>query len=92
MKLEQPAANRDAIGAWIEVRCEGAWSCAARSPSAAVTPAASSAGGISDWATSRRADVRVIWPDGTIGDWQPVDGNNFYILERGKPAQLWIAK
>ena len=39
-----------------------------------------------------QAEVRVIWPDGSSGDWQAVDGNNFYILERGKPAQLWVAK
>ena len=32
---------------------------------------------------SPQAEVRVIWPDGTSGDWQAVDSNNFYILARG---------
>ena len=50
------------------------------------------AGGISGWATPLEAEVRVIWPDGQRSDWQAVDGNNFYILERGKPAQKWAAE
>ena len=39
-----------------------------------------------------QAEVRVLWPDGISGDWQRVDSNNFYILERGKPAKVWVAK
>ena len=39
-----------------------------------------------------KAEVRVIWPDGTAGDWQAVDSDNLYVIERGKPAQLWAAK
>jgi hypothetical protein len=34
----------------------------------------------------------VIWPDGTAGEWHPVDSDNFYVLERGKPAERWAAK
>jgi hypothetical protein len=39
-----------------------------------------------------QAAVRVTWPDGTSSDWQRVDSNNFYILERNKTARLWVAK
>jgi hypothetical protein len=34
----------------------------------------------------------VVWPDGTAGDWQSVNSDNFYILERSKAAQVWAAK
>ena len=34
-----------------------------------------------------QAEVRVVWPDGTAGDWQTVDGNNFYII-RARQAGL----
>jgi len=43
-------------------------------------------------ADASEAEVRVIWPDGADGGWQRVNSNNFYILERGKPAQLWTVK
>ena len=62
-----------------------------------ITVGGGHAGGQSGWwhfglGDTARAEVRVIWPDGTSGDWQAVDGNNFYILERGKPAQKWAPK
>ena len=38
------------------------------------------------------AELRAIWPDGTASAWQRVDGNGLYILERGKPVQVWVAK
>ena len=38
------------------------------------------------------AELRVLWPDGATGDWQRVEGNNFYVVERDKPARLWLAK
>jgi hypothetical protein len=36
--------------------------------------------------------VRVIWPDGEAGDWQPVKANGFYIVERNKPVQAWAGR
>ena len=67
--LQQPAPNVDAIGAWVEVRVGDRTVIAARSPSAAGTPAASSAGSTSGSATRHRAEVRVQWPDGDVGPW-----------------------
>jgi hypothetical protein len=91
-KLSQPGANRDAIGAWIEVRCEGAMVMRRE-----VTVGGGHAGGSLGWrhfglGDVARAAIRVIWPDGTVSDWQPVESGNFYILARGKPAELWTAK
>ena len=90
-KLQQPAPNRDAIGAWVEVKCG---SMVARRE---ITVGGGHASGQSGrWhfglGDSPQAEVRVLWPDGAKGDWQTIDGNNFYILERGKPAQLWTPK
>ena len=92
VKLGQPDANRDAIGAWIEVRCEGAMVMRRE-----ITVGGGHAGGQLGWrhfglGDVARADIRVTWPDGTVGDWQPVESGNFYVLERGKPAQQWVAK
>jgi enediyne biosynthesis protein E4 len=33
--------------------------------------------------------VRVIWPDGRAADWQRIDSDHFYILEKNRPARLW---
>ena len=90
-KLQQPAPNRDAIGAWVEVKCG---SMVARRE---ITVGGGHASGQSGrWhfglGDSPQAEVRVLWPDGAKGDWQTIDGNNFYVLERGKPAQLWTPK
>ena len=91
VKLQQPAPNRDAIGAWVEVKCG---SMVMRRE---ITVGGGHASGQSGWwhfglGDSPQAEVRVLWPDGTNGDWQTVDSNNFYILERGKPARLWTPK
>ena len=90
-KLQQPGSNRDAIGAWLEVRCGE--QVARRE----ITVGGGHASGRSGWwhfglGDTTEAEVRVVWPDGTSDDWQAVDGNNFYILERGKPAQVWLPK
>ena len=36
--------------------------------------------------TTAKAEVRVIWPDGTSGDWQPVEAGGFYIVEARQAA------
>ena len=89
VKLDQPAPNRDAIGAWVEVRCDGA-SVMRRE----ITSGGGHAGGQSGWwhfglGETGRAELRVLWPDGTDGGWHPVDADNFYVLKRGGTAEKW---
>jgi len=88
VRLEQPGANRQAIGAWIELRCEG------RVFSREVTVGGGHAGGQNGWwhfglGDLRSTEIRVVWPDGTSGDWQPVETGGFYVLEPGKPPRGW---
>jgi hypothetical protein len=90
-RLQQPGPNRDAIGSWIEVRC------AAAVMRREITVGGGHAGGQAGWwhfglGSETKADVRVVWPDGATGDWQPVEANALYTLARGKPAETWTAK
>jgi hypothetical protein len=92
MRLDQPAPNRDAIGAWIEVRC-GDGKVMRRE----VTVGGGHASGELGWrhfglGDADKAEIRVIWPDGTASGWQSVDSDSFYVLERGKPAKEWMPK
>ena len=85
VELEQPAPNRDGIGAWIEVtrgdtvmRRE-------------LTVGGGHAGGQLGWVhfglgDATAADVAVLWPDGTRSDWTGLAADGFYVLERDKPA------
>jgi hypothetical protein len=91
IKVHQAAANRNAVGAWLEVRCEG------RVMRREITVGGGHASGQTGWwhfglGGASQADVRVAWPDGTIGDWQPVLGDRFYIVRRGETAEAWTPK
>jgi hypothetical protein len=91
VRLQQDGADRDGIGAWIEVRCEGA-AVMRREITSGGGHVSGSIGwwhfGIGGFA---RADVRVIWPDGQAGDWETLDSDRFYVLARGKSAETWTA-
>ena len=85
IRLEQPAANRDAIGAWVEVRAGDDVSVRE------VTVGGGHVGGQLGWihvglGDNAQADVRVQWPDGETGPWMPVAVNQFVITERGAAA------
>ena len=89
--LEQPGPNRDAIGAWIEIRCEG------KIMRREITVGGGHASGQSGWrhfglGEVADADVRIVWPDGMTSDWQRVAADNLYVLERDKPVRLWAAR
>ena len=66
---------------------QGRTSCAGKSPSAAATPAGRSAGGTLASPMPPRPRCGFCGRTVAASDWQPVAGNNFYILERGKPAR-----
>ena len=83
LALHQDGANRDGIGAWIEVR-QGE-----RVQRREITLGGGHAGGQLGWwhfglGASAKAEVRVIWPDGSASDWAKVAGNRFYHLTKGQ--------
>ncbi|MEM9063300.1 MAG: CRTAC1 family protein [Pseudomonadota bacterium] len=74
LRLEQPAPNTQAVGAWIEVRTGSGTQVRE------VTIGGGHAGGSLGFqhfglGQEAEAEVRVIWPDRTVTDWQRVDAN-----------------
>ncbi|MET0831834.1 MAG: CRTAC1 family protein, partial [Acidimicrobiia bacterium] len=89
LRLEQPGANRDAIGAWVEVRAGG------RTIEREVTIGGGHAGGQLGWihfglGGASEAEVRVKWPDGDVGSWMTVPADGFAVIDRSSTeARLW---
>lgn len=86
--LRQDGPNRDAVGAWIEVR-RGEVTLRRE-----VTSGGGHAGGKTGWHHVGLGDlgateIRVLWPDGTEGDWQRVEADGFYVVERDRPVRRW---
>ncbi len=82
IRLSQPGPNRDAIGAWIEVRVGD--STIRRE----LTVGGGHIGGQLGWThfglgPSHEAQVRVQWPDGETGPWMRAAGGQFIDIERG---------
>jgi hypothetical protein len=91
IRLKQPAPNPDAIGARLEVR----------SGTAVMRREITVGGGHASgengfWhfglGAATKAELRVIWPDGSDSSWHAVEGDRFYVLERGSAPQIWAAK
>jgi hypothetical protein len=89
IRVSQPGPNVDSIGAWLEVRVGDV----IRRRELVV--GGGHVGGQLGWihfglGRTARADVRVTWPDGQVGSWQPVDANRFLKVDRstGTP-QVW---
>ena len=83
VKLNDTGANRDAIGAWIEVKTGD------KIQRREITVGGGHAGGQLGWwhfglGEAEKAEVRVLWPNGEQGDWQAVDAGGFYDLQRGQ--------
>jgi hypothetical protein len=82
LRISEPPPNRDAIGAWIEVRIGD------RIVPREVTVGGGHASGQLGWihvglGSASAADVRVTWPDGTVGPWIPVTANGYATIARG---------
>ncbi len=81
MQPQQPGPNRDAIGAWLEVRADG------RTMQREVTIGGGQVGGelgpthfgIGGAGT---AQVRVTWPDGQMSDWLDVEANTSVVINQ----------
>lgn len=87
VELRDSGANRDAIGAWVEVRADGSvqqreLTIGGGHVSGELVPLHFGLG------QSSTAEVRIMWPDGTQGDWQPVTSNHTYLIERDAPPAL----
>jgi hypothetical protein len=87
VELAQPAPNVDAVGAWLDVRAGG------RTTTREVTVGGGHVSGELGWlhtglgdATS--AEVRVQWPDGTVGPWMTVDADQRVRVVRGDGSPL----
>ncbi len=85
VRLEQPAPNVDAIGAWLEVRAGD------RTTEREVTIGGGHVSGELGWlhtgiGSASEADVRVHWPDGTVGGWMTVGADQRVTIARGEPA------
>lgn len=88
VKLEQDGPNRDAIGAWIEVRRGGV------TMRREATSGGGHVSGQTGWwhfglGDRDEAEIRVIWPDGAEGDWARVAADGFYVLERNAEPIAW---
>jgi hypothetical protein len=90
-KLNQDGANRDAIGAWIEVKHGD------KILSREITSGGGHASGSLAWwhfglGDAAQTEARVIWPDGTVGRWDMLNSDNFYILQKGSEPTVFAHK
>ena len=77
----QAGPNRNAVGAFVELRI------ADRTLTQEITVGGGHAGGVAGplhfgLGDAETAEIRVIWPDGESGDWQPVEVNQRLTLAR----------
>jgi hypothetical protein len=82
LRLVQSGANRDAIGAWIDIEV------GAQTFHHEVVVGGGHAGGRLGWVhvglgAAEDARVRVQWPDGQVGPWQAATADEHVIVERG---------
>lgn len=87
LRPTEPGGNRDAIGAWIEVRAGD------RTTRRELTVGGGHIGGELGWThvglgPAITAQVRVQWPDGQVGPWIPAAADRFYVLDRTSASAL----
>jgi hypothetical protein len=89
VKLKQEGSNRDAIGAWVEIK-EADGKVMRRENYIGGGHASGQAGflhfGIGALTTS---EIRVLWPDQTASEWQSVQADHLYVLEKDHAAIEW---
>jgi hypothetical protein len=87
LQPSQPGPNRDAIGAWLEVKV------GEQVTQRELTIGGGHAGGQLGWVhfglgSATRAQVRVQWPGGGLGPWLEVTANTFDTIERDAPSAV----
>jgi hypothetical protein len=88
VRLAQPAANRDAIGAVIEIKRGEAVE------RHEITSGGGHVSGSVGWlhfglGEVKAAEMRVVWPDGSEGEWMTLPARAFYVLRPGQDAEAW---
>ena len=90
IELSQQGTNRDAIGAWVEVRANGR--TVARERTVGGGHASGQLGPIHvGLGPATAAEVRVQWPDGEWGPWMPVDADRSVVIERGTAEPIPVS-
>ena len=94
LRLKQAGANRDAVGAWVEVDLGDAMG--KRVVRQELTVGGGHASGHLGWmhfglGAAQTARVRVQWPQGTWGPWQPVAADGFYNVDKERGVSVWKA-
>ncbi len=87
LRLQQPGANRDAIGSWIEVKAgdveeQRELTIGGGHASGDLVPLHFGLG------TASQAQVRITWPDGSVGGWQTLDADGTYLLQPAAEPQV----
>jgi hypothetical protein len=89
LRVSQPGPNRDAIGAWLEIKVGDL------TLRRELTVGGGHLSGQLGWVhfglgPSDQAQVRVQWPDGEVGPWQSVKADEFALVARGSSGvQAW---
>jgi enediyne biosynthesis protein E4 len=86
LRLKQTGANRDAVGAWVEVDLGPAAN--GRIVRQELTIGGGHASGHSGWmhfglGAAEQVKLRVQWPHGEWSDWKTVASNQFYVMDKG---------
>lgn len=89
LALRQPGANRDALGAVLEIRR------GERVERREVALGGGHGGAQAGWlhiglGRAAAAELRVIWPDGTAGDWITLPAGRFWDLSPGAAPVEWL--
>jgi hypothetical protein len=90
LRITQPGPNRDAIGAWIDLRIGDV------TTERELTVGGGHLSGQLGWihfglGSATAVDARVQWPDGETGPWMRVQANQFATIARGAgEAQPWL--
>jgi enediyne biosynthesis protein E4 len=93
LRLQQPQGNRDAVGAWVEVRL-GA-DANARVVRQELTVGGGHASGAMGWmhfglGDARAVQFRVQWPHGGWSAWTDAKVDSYYVVTE-QQATLWSA-
>ncbi len=98
LRLAQSGANRDAVGAWVEVDLGEPAKPAGgqRIIRQELTVGGGHASGHSGWmhfgvGAATDVKVRVQWPHASWGDWQTVAADAFYIVDKERGVKAWKA-